>query len=170
MGKFLTTSSIKQQLPQKGLYKLLTNELYQDDDGSIYLAWRGFQTDDFSWLNAEDWDTRCAHGHDVGCKYHQVVRVKLSAAQLKTLGYLHTENGEVVCEDLPVELLKVKDVSGHWINNLFYRMLRDADCPKTPICTQWLYRAGVAFNLNWFKSGKKKIELDKLYNEDWNCG
>lgn len=168
MGKFLTTPAITQQLPFRGLYELCINELYKDDDGKIYLAWRLFRTDDFTWINAEDWDTRCSHGHDVGCKYHQVVRVKLSEQQLRKLRLLYVHNDKVLCHDIPEKYLEVVDVSGTWINNLFYRMLRDADCPKTPKYVQWAYRAGVALNLNWFRTGKKKIDLSKLYSAEWN--
>lgn len=168
MGKFLTTESRIGQLPKKGMYKLLDNELYKDDDGHIYLAWRGFQTDNFTWIKSNDWDVRCSHQHDVGCKYHQVVRVKLNEQQLRFFRYLKPKKNMIICEDIPQKFLEVVDVSGHWINNLFYRTLRDADCPETPKSIQIKYRAGVSFNLGWFLSGKKKIELDKLYSDLWN--
>nr|DAJ74750.1 MAG TPA: hypothetical protein [Caudoviricetes sp.] len=170
MGKFLTSESRIGQLAQKGLYKLLDNELYKDDDGSIYLAWRNFQTDNFTWIKSNDWDIRCSHLHDVGCKHHQVVRVKLNENQLKIARFLRTKHDKIVCENIPPKYLEVVDVSGNWINNLFYRMLRDADCPKTPKYIQYKYRAGVSLNFGWFKSGKKKIELDKIYSEVWNIG
>ncbi len=168
MGKFLTSPAISEQLPQRGLYRLCVNELYQDDDGAIYLAWRNFKTDQFTWINSSDWDTRCAHGHDVGCKYHQVVRVKLTELQLYGLGYLYEENGRTVCKDIPADYLEVVNVGGHWINNLFYRMLKSANCPKTPMYVQIGYRIGVAFNVGWFKSGKVKIDLNRLYDREWN--
>ncbi len=166
MGKFLTTAARIEQLPQKGMYKLLDNELYKDDDGSIYLAWRGFETDNFTWINSGDWDTRCSHLHDVGCKYHQMVKVKLNEHQLKMLRLLKVKGSKIVCENIPTKFLHVVDVSGHWINNLFYRMLRDADCPKTPKTIQLLYRTGVAFNFGWFKSGKEKIDLKNLWGKN----
>lgn len=170
MGRFLTAPSRIQQLPQKGLYSLLDNELYQDDDDSINIHWRNFQTDNFTWINSSDWDIRCSHGHDIGCKYHQIVKVGLTEAKLREMGLLKEYNEMVVCKDIPQKYLEIVNVSGRKINNLFYRMLRDADCPKTPKHIQCLYRGGVAFNLNWFKTGKKKIELDKIYDKDWNCG
>ena len=162
MGKFLTAAARIAQLPQKGMYKLIDNELFQDDDGNIYLAWRGFTTDNFTWINSADWDIRCAHGHDVGCKYHQVVRVKLNKKQLQMLRYLRVHKDKIVCENIAPKFLEVVDVSGHWINNFFYRMLKAADCPKTPKYIQILYRCGVAFNFGWFKSGKEKIDLKNL--------
>jgi hypothetical protein len=146
----------------------LSNELYKDDDGTIYLAWRLFQTDDFTWVNSEDWDTRCSHLHDVGCKYKQMIKVNLTEDLLKFKRILITKDNETLCNDIPEKYLEVVDISGHWINNLFYRMLRDADCPKTPKYIQYLYRAGVSLNINWFKKKKKGIELPRIYDEDWN--
>ena len=163
MTKFITCASRTEQLPEKGMYKLLDNELYLDDDYLIYLAWRGYRTDNFTWIKNSNWDIRCSHGHDVGCQYHQVVRVNLTESELWSSGLLHYHKGKIVCEDIPKEFLSVINISGHWINNLFYRMLRDADCPKTPKHIQKLYRAGVSFNLNWFTTGKEKIDLDNLY-------
>lgn len=169
MGKFLTAPARIEQLPERGMYKTLDNELYLDDEDEYpYLVWRNFQTDNFTWINSSDWDIRCSHGHDVGCKYHQIVRVKLSITQLKFKGYLRQSKGRWVCENIPAKYLEVIDVSGHQINNLFYRMLRDADCPVTPKYVQYKYRLGVCLNFNWFKTGKIKINLDKLYDEDWN--
>lgn len=162
MGRFLTKASRIEQLPQKGMYKLLDNELYEDDDGSIYLAWRGFETDNFTWINSSDWDIRCSHGHDVGCKYHQVVKVMLNESQLKLLKLLRPKDSYFICENIPKKHLKVINVTGNWINNLFYRMLKSADCPKTPKYIQILYRCGVAFNIGWF--GKREnINLDNIY-------
>lgn len=168
MGKFLTSSSESKQLPKKGMFRLSHNELYKDDDGKIYLAWRGFQTDHFTWIRKANWDTRAAHIHDVGCKYHQVVEVLLNDHQLCQKGLLRMVNDNVICRDIPIEYLKVVDVTGEWINDLFLRMLRDADCPKTPKIIQLLYRCGVACNLGWFKTGKQKIDLYKIYSDEWN--
>ncbi len=96
------------------------------------------------------------------------MQVKLSIAQLKFKGYLRQSKGRWICENIPAKYLKVIDVSGHVINNLFYRMLKSADCPVTPKYIQYGYRVGVAFNINWFLTGKKKIDLNKIYDEDWN--
>lgn len=170
MGKFLTSPADIRQTNKKGIYEVTENELYRDDDGSIYLVWRGFRTDNFTWINSSDWDIRCSHGHDVGCKYHQVVKVQLTEEQLRKLGLLYNKGHKVFCRDLHPLMLSVKNVSGHWINNFFYRMLKSADCPKTPKHIQLLYRAGVSFNLGWFWTGKNKIDLKKIYDEEWNNG
>ncbi len=161
--RFLTAASRIEQLPQKRMYRLLDNELYLDDDGSIYLAWRGYTTDNYTWINASEYDIRCSHIHDVGCQYHQLVRVKATEWDLNRFGYLRLHKGKMVCENIPVEYLEAVDVTGHEVNNLFYRMLRDADNPKTPKAVQCLYRAGVSFNLHWFTTGKEKIDLTRLF-------
>ena len=164
MGKFITTPTPILPLNKKGKYKLIANELYQDDDGSIYLAWRNFETDNFTWIKSNNWDIRCSHIHDVGCKYHKLVKVLLNEQQLLMLGFIIIINNKIICKDIPKEFLKVIPVTGNEINDLFYRMLRDADNPKTPKSIQILYRLGVSFNLSWFFSGKKNINLTKLYN------
>lgn len=168
MGKFLTSPARVQQVPKKGMYKILDNELYKDDDGYIYLAWRNFNTDNFTWIDSSDWDVRCSHIHDVGCLYHQVVRLRINEQQLRALRLLRERKGLTVCDDIPEKYLEVVKVSGHWINNLFYRMLRNADCPITPKYIQILYRMGVSLNLSWFWTGKKNIVLKDLYSEEWN--
>ena len=170
-GSFLTGSAKIQQLDKKGMYRLCANELYKDEDGTIYLAWRNFQTDNFTWINSNDWDTRCSHINDIGCKYHQIVKVNLNETKLKEKGILQISpysSNELICNDIPKEYLEVIKASGHKINNMFYRMLKAADCPKTPKFIQILYRCGVALNFKWFISGKKKINLEKIYNRKWN--
>lgn len=160
MGKFLTDKAITQQLDKKGMYRVLANELYKDDDNSIYLVWRGFETDNFTWINSSDWDIRCSHLHDVGCKYHQVIRVRLNEQDLRSRRLLVVHNNKIICHDIPIKYLKVQKISGHEINNMFYRMLKASKAPKY---VQILYRTGVAFNFGWFFSGKEKIDLNRLY-------
>ena len=167
MGKFLTSGAEIEQLPKRGLYKILGNELYQDDDGSIYLAWRGFKTDNFTWINSSSWDTRCSHGHDVGCLYGEIVRVNLSEKELKARRLLYVEGSKIVCKDIPLVHLEKQPVTGHEINNLFYRMLKAADCPKTPKYIQLLYRLGVCFNVGWFGK-KRELILEEIYRENGN--
>ncbi|MCD7740030.1 MAG: hypothetical protein LUH11_01590 [Candidatus Gastranaerophilales bacterium] len=163
MTIFLTSASRIEQLNKKRMYRLIDNELYQDDDGSIYLAWRGYTTDNFTWINSNCWDIRCSHIHDVGCQYHRLVKINLIENELYRLGLLHAHGGMIVCEDIPLEYLEVVDITGHEVNNLFYRMLRDADNPPTPKTVQCLYRAGVSLNLKWFRTVKNDLDLNKIY-------
>lgn len=79
-----------------------------------------------------------------------------------------TKDNKIICKNIPPRFLEVRKVSGNWINNLFYRMLKSADTPKTPKYIQYLYRAGVALNFKWFLKRNKKIDLTKIYDKDWN--
>ena len=163
---FLTSAANIKQTPKRGKYKLCNNELFQDKDKTIYLAWRGFITDNFTWLKTNKWDIRCSHIHDVGCQYHQLVKVNLTQDELlikKLLVYVK-QTDSWYCKDIPIEYLQVVDISKFEINNLFYRMLSYADCPKMPKFLQVLYRIGVAFNLHWFFTGKESINLSKIYS------
>lgn len=166
-GYFITPKSLIRQIKGKGMYKVEENEIFVDEDDAPYLCWRLFQTDNFTWINSSDWDIRCSHIHDVGCKYHQVVRIKLTIQEMIEKGILVScEDGCYHCKDIASEYLEVVNVSGNQINNMFYRMLKATDAPKY---VQLAYRAGVALNLGWFFSGKQKIDLSKLYCEEWNC-
>lgn len=128
----------------------------------IYIVWRGFETDNFTWINSGDWDIRCSHLHDVGCKYHGIVRVKLNERELRTRRFLVVHHNKIICNDIPPKYLKIEKITGHEINNMFYRMLKATKAPKY---VQIAYRAGVAFNFGWFFSGKEKIDLNNLYKE-----
>lgn len=163
MGQFLTSASRVEQLPRKTMYRLLDNELYQDDDGSIYLAWRNYETDNFTWLNHSGYDIRCSHIHDICCEYHQIIKVKLTKSELETIGYLRYYKGKTVCENIPINFLEVLSISRLNSNNIFYRMLKSADNPKTPKHIQLLYRAGVSLNVKWLFTGKRKINLNTIY-------
>lgn len=164
MGKFLTTGAAIVQLPAKGMYKVLGNELFKDDNKEIFLVPRNFETDNFTWINSSDYDTRCAHGHDVGCLYGEIIKVNLTEEELKEKGLLFNIRFNYYCKDIPIEYLEKKKITGTQINNLFYRMLKAADCPVTPKHIQVLYRLGVCFNINWFLQKKKKLNLEEIYN------
>ncbi len=167
MGKFLTAPARTEQVGYHK-YRLIDNELYKDDDGEIYLAWRNYITDNFTWLNSNGYDTRCAHIHDVGCEYKSVIKVKLNESQLRLWHFLITKDNKIICKNIPSQFLEVCPITGNQINNLFYRMLKSADAPPTPKFIQCAYRAGVALNLKWFLPIKRKIDLTKIYDKDWN--
>lgn len=178
--KFLTHYSKMTQTPMfKNLWCSLHNQLFKDKDGSIYLVPRYFLSDGYTipnwlaWLggNKMEWDTRPALGHDFECKYHQCIKVRLSEQELRQKGFLrhHTKligDEELVipvCDDIPVEYLKVEDVTFNQANSRFKRMMQATGNLKT-----WrinLMRFAVNFNIGWLKSGKEKIDLAKLYKE-----
>ena len=97
---FLTGKSRFEQTYPCGLWKTLDNQLYQDKDDTIYLVPRNFQTDGYTipnwiaWLGGSkmEWDTRCSTQHDFECRYHQVIIVELTVAQLKKMKILKEKN------------------------------------------------------------------------------
>lgn len=161
---FLTSESIIKQISKLNKFKLCTNELYYDNKtGKTYLAWRNFITDNYTWLFSTNWDIRCSHIHDIACQYHQLVYIKEEDLNLVYKLYvINTDEGSF-CNDIPLELLHIENITKRQADNLFYRMMKDADSPKIPLIIQILYRIGVFFNLRWIFTGKKKIDLNELY-------
>ncbi len=177
--RFLTYYTEAGQTPTPGIWITLHNQLFQDDNGVIYLVPRYFLTDGYTipeWCAAiaggkMKWDSRPAIGHDLECKFHQCIRVKLSETDLRVRGYLRTHSKKIgdknfiipVCDDIPARFLVVEDVSFNQANSRFKRMML-----ATGNIKKWrvnLMRFAVNFNIGWIKSGKEKIDLSKLYKE-----
>lgn len=172
MGRFITANSRIEQTDTLGYWRTLDNELYLTNDCKLLLVPRYFWSDGYTFPGIimallgdhHYFDVRCAHEHDLFCRFHQRIRVELSLAQLKLQGYLHTHNGKVVCEDIPIEYLNVEKVSKTWADDMFYEMMRNCSIPKRKAL---VIRFGVFFNFNWyFKTGKKSILEYDIYNED----
>ena len=172
MGRFITAKSRIQQVDVPGYWKTLDNELYMDDDGSTYLVPRYFWSDGYTFPgiimaflgDKHFFDVRPAHGHDLGCRFHEVIQVGLSLTQLKLKGYLRLHEDMVVLDDIPLEYLNVVKKSKTWVDNFFKRMMLACDMPKRQIN---IIRFGVFFNINWYlKTGKKSILEYDIYNED----
>lgn len=172
MGRFITAKSRIQQVDIPGYWKTLDNELYMDDDGKAYIVPRYFYSDGYTFPglvmamlgDKHFFDVRPAHGHDLGCRFHEVIEVGLSLTQLKLKGYLRLHNDMVVLDDVPLEYLNVVKKNKTWVDNFFKRMMIAAGMPKDKIR---IIRAGVFFNLNWWlKTGKKSILEYDIYNED----
>lgn len=177
MGRFVTAKSRIEQVDKYGYWRTIDNELYLADDCHLYIVPRYFWSDGYTFPkfimailgDHHYYDARCAHGHDLLCRFHEKVRVELSLAQLKLKGYLRTHvdkqgNTIVICDDIPLEYLNIEKVSKKWADNLFYEMLRSVGISKRiALCM----RIGVLFNLNWYlKTGKKSILEYDIYNED----
>ena len=175
MGRFITAKSRMEQT-ENGYWKTIDNELFLDDDGSLYIVPRYFWSDGYTFPgivmailgDKNFYDARPAHGHDLGCRFHQVIRVTLSLAQLKMQNLLRTHEDKdgvkIICEDIPLEYLSVEKKSKNWVDNFFKRMMKAAGVPKLQ---RYLIRLGVFFNFNWyFKTGKKSILEYNIYEED----
>jgi len=172
MGRFITAHSRIEQTDKPGYWRTLDNELYMTDNCELLLAPRFLWSDGYTFPGLvmailgdhHYFDARCAHQHDLFCRFHQRVRVELSLAQLKMNGYLHTFEGKVVCEDIPLEYLNIEKVSKIWTDNTFYDMMISCGISKIKAM---LIRFGVFFNLNWYlKTGKKSILEYNIYKED----
>ena len=95
-GVFLTGKSRFEQTDIEGIWKTLDNQLYLDEDNTLYLVPRYFLTDGYTipnwiaWLGGSkmQWDTRCSTQHDFECKFHKIIIVNLSIAQLKKMKFL----------------------------------------------------------------------------------
>ena len=178
MCRFLTGASRLQQTKKKRVWKLLDNEVFKANDGTIYIAPRTFQSDNFTiplflaWLTGSpvDFDTRCSHIHDVFCSTHYALVIKLSEEELKDKGYLrYSEKNKMwICEDIPPEFISKKKIGKFKANNIFYECMEVSGVPKF---YRVLYRIGVALNLNWFISVlfKKVVnpDLNKIYTDSY---
>lgn len=141
----------------------LYNQIYYND-GVAYLVPRGLITDNYTiplGINKSKWDARPSHLHDIGCKFHQLIVIDLPLYKISDK-YIRYVNGKVICNDIPIEHLKVVDVKFNKCNNLLREAMKDLLIPEH---VYKLYRFGVNFNINWIFTGKDKIDLSKLYKD-----
>ena len=171
MCRFITAKARIEQT-ENGYWKTLDNELFLDDDGSLYLVPRYFWSDGYTFPgiimaflgDKHFWDVRPAHGHDLFCRFHQRIKVGMSLSWLKMNNYLRLHDNKVICEDIPIEYLIIENVSKTWTDNCFKRMMKSVNIPKLQ---RNIIRFGVFFNFNWYlKTGKKSILSFDIYNED----
>ena len=178
MGRFLTGKARIQQTDRRRVWKLLDNELYKADDGSIYVAPRTMYTDNYtipcwiSWLAGSpvDYDTRCSHIHDQFCYNHQALMITLTEEELREKGYLRyfEKSNMWICEDVPPEFLAKRKVGKFETNNMLYECMKAAG---EPWLSRVLIRAGVIFNAGWFVdlwTGKVfDLDLGRVYEEEY---
>lgn len=180
MCKFLTGASRIQQTEKRRIWKLLDNEVFKADDGTIHFAPRTMYTDNYtiplwiSWLAGSpvDFDTRGSHIHDQLCYNHEALIINLTEKELKEKGYLRycRKKRMWICEDVPEEFLTKKKVGKFKANNILYECMEAAG---VPLISRIVIRIGVAFNIGWFFDLLTKkvfeLELDKVYDEEyWN--
>ena len=178
MGILLTDKVRIEQTSKKRIFKLLDNELYQDDDGYIYIVPRYFQTDNYSiplWVaplggSPVEFNLLPSHLHDFACDTHSMVYVNLTAEEIVEKGFLRFSKSRKlwVCEDIPKEFLKIKPFSKVQANNLLYRAMKNT---QVPFIDRFKVRLGVCANLNWYLTDWTKrvlqVDLDNFYNEDY---
>ena len=172
-GRFITAKSRIEQT-EDGYWRTIDNELYCDEDGKIYITPRYLWTDGYTFPglvmailgDKNFYDARPAHGHDICCRFHEVIEVELTVAQLKEKGYLRVTktSGKVICENIPMEYLSIKKVSKTWTDNFLFRMMKACE---VPVVQRVLIRFGVFFNLNWWlKTGRKSLFEYEIYEDD----
>lgn len=169
MAETITYKSRLEQLKPR-LWQLIDNELFLLDNGRIVLAPKKLVTDNNTnpFGDNDISDVRASHIHDLGCRYKQLIYVKLSKKELMQKGLLslhrkYNNNAYVdvwVCENIPIEFLSVEKVTFNEINNIFKQILLATGTNKILANTM---RFAVNFNIGWLFSGKKSIELSKIY-------
>ena len=176
MGEYLTERVRLEQTEKKRVFRTLDNELYKDDDGTIYIVPRYFCTDNYtipmwvSWLGGSPVDYRVepSHLHDLGCYCLAVVYTVLSEEELKEKGYYRYSIARQLwaCDNIPSEFLRIKFVNKKEANDLLYRAMRAAGIPLLKRC---LIRAGVFFNIGWYiRQWQRRIieiDLDRFYEK-----
>ena len=178
MGKYLTQKVRIEQTGKTRIFRTLDNELYKDNDGTIYIVPRYFQTDNYSiplWVSViggspVEYRIEPSHNHDEHCLLHKAVYVTLTEEELLEKGYYRfSEKRQLwVCENIPKEYLAVKKISKFQANNMLFRAMRACG---TPLYKCLVVRGGVACNLNWYLDTLKhkipEVDLDHFYDFDY---
>ena len=178
MCKFLTGPSRIEQAEKRRTWKLLDNEVFKANDGTLYLAPRNMLSDNYtiplwmSWLAGSpvDFDTRCSHVHDICCYIHEALIIDLTEKELRDKGYLRysDKNKMWVCEDVPEEFLETEKISKFRTNNLLYECM---EASNVPLFYRIIIRLGVCFNIGWFLdllfNKVFELDLEKVYDEEY---
>lgn len=172
MGRFITSKARIEQTNTPGYWKTIDNELFMDDNEDLILTPRYLWTDGYTFPafvmpflgDKNKYDTRACHAHDLFCRFHQVLKVNLSLAQLKLYNLVREHKDKIICEDIPLEHVEVLSISKNSADNTFKRMMIACDIPTKEVN---IIRFGVFFNLNWWlRYGHKSILEYDIYKED----
>lgn len=169
MATLLTGNPIIEQVKNK-VYRVLTNSVCILDDGTVAYVPRKFLTDNFTWINPNASNIVASHFHDVPCQYRKIIYIDLPVEEINKK-YIYFKCGRMDCKDIPIEHLKLKDMNFRQTNDLFNQVLKASGASKWATC---YLSAGVYLNAGWAKDnflwrngGQPKINLEKLYIEDW---
>lgn len=172
MGTFLTAHSRLEQLGYPEKWKLIDNQLYKDDDGTIYLCPRNYITDGFTIPNGlsiiagskMNYDTRASSQHDFECSYHKVIVINMSEQRLRSMGLLRTLNGMNICDNIPLKFLTIKNTTFKETNARFVRMLQSVN--NIPAWRRILIGKAVSLNVGWLFS-EHSLDKSKIYEVDY---
>ena len=160
---WLTDKSPILQSDKPNKIETLYNQIYYHE-GIAYFIPRGLVTDGYTIpfnIDKCKRDVRPSTLHDIACKFHQLITVDLPLKYLDNT-YIDDIDGIEVAKDIPIEQLKVIDVSFSTANKLLKESMKDLLIPKS---IYNLYYFAVNFNLNWLFTGKEKINLSSLYKD-----
>lgn len=161
MGWLTSKSCIIQS--EIGEFVTTHNQLYEDKDGTIYLVPRFTQTDGYTiplGINRTKYDIRPSTLHDIGCRYHKLIKINIDKDTLIEK-YFINKNNKIICKDIDIEDLLLIDVKFNQLNNIFYNSMVDLDIPKYKAIE---YRIGVEFNIGYIFTKNNKLDINKIYS------
>ena len=178
MGKFLTQKVRLEQCHERRYWHTLDNELFQDDDGTIYIVPRYFKTDNYTIPmfaaiiggSPVDFRVEPSHLHDQICLATKGVYTTLTKEELIEKGYYRfSEKRQLwVCEDIPKEYLAQRSFTKKQANDILWRALC---ATNTPLINRVIIRLGTIFNIGWYWAaitGKfVDFNFDRFYDRDY---
>ena len=159
---WLTTKSMVMQ-SDVGNYITSRNQVYEDRDGNLYLVPRNTYTDGYTipfGINRTKYDIRPATLHDIGCRYHKLIKINIDKDTLIDK-YFINKNNKIICKDIDIEDLLLVDVKFNQLNNIFYNSMVDLDIPKYKAIE---YRIGVEFNIGYIFTKNNKLDINNIYS------
>ena len=159
---WLTSKSLILQA-DTGEYLTSKNQVYEDRDGSLYLVPRNTYTDGYTipfGINRTKYDIRPATLHDIGCRYHKLIKINLDKDTLLN-NYIVNRNNKIRCKDIPIDNLELIDIKFNKLNNIFYNSMVDLDIPKSVAIK---YRIGVEFNIGYIFTRNNILDINSIYS------
>lgn len=186
--KPLTYKSRIQQIgnPNSNKFILKDNEVFATDKG-IIIAPRYLYTDNITFINNTFVDIRACHCHDIACAWHKIIISDMTEEDLLNEGILRlnleaTERERMflwelyksgkykgdtdvlvyICDDIPKDRLKIREISFKETNEMFRQMLKTCGVNKNIANTMG---NAVYCNVGWFyKKPYKQLNLDDIFN------
>ena len=175
--KFLTAETELRKSKSHFEWETLHNQLFEDNDGTIYLVPRYFQTDGYTIPlivtpfigDRMEYDIRPAVQHDWECKYRFALTTTLTEFELRQKRILHKINKQIegktvtidVCEDIPAKYLKIIPTTFVKTIKRFQRCLDCIDDMNG--YNKKMIGNAVFLNIGWLKDKPCKFNILNLY-------